>query len=51
MEMVISLNDGKKVDAIFKGHTIRTDQPLLVPEFKYEKAGVEIGRASCRERV
>jgi len=28
MEMVISLNDGKKVDAIFKGHTIRTDQPL-----------------------
>lgn len=28
MEMVISLNDGKKVDATFKGHTIKTDQPL-----------------------
>ncbi len=28
MEMVITLNEGKKVDAIFKGHIIKTDQPV-----------------------
>ncbi len=28
MEMIINLGDGKKVDAVFKGHTIKTDQPL-----------------------
>ncbi len=28
MEMIINLGDGKKVDAIFNGHTIKTDQPL-----------------------
>jgi ribosomal protein S12 methylthiotransferase accessory factor len=28
MDMIINLSDGKKVDASFKGHIIKTDQPL-----------------------
>lgn len=28
MEMIITLNDNKKVNAIFNGHTIKTDQPV-----------------------